>query len=116
MAKVYVTKCVVRKDKKQYPKGAVIEGLTAAEIERGLAQHWLEAVGTTEEPVAVEDRSKKKGGKGAEKKDDDKSLTLPKTERDQLLEKAVDLGILDKITDETTTEEIQKLIEEAQAK
>ena len=112
MAKVYVTKCIVRKDKKQYQKGAVIEGLSAEEIERGLAQHWLEAVGTVEEPTNVEDRKNKKGGKKDEKQD----KATAKTERDQLLEKAVDLGILDKITDATTVEEIQQLITEAQAK
>lgn len=110
MAKVYVTKCIVRKDKKQYQKGSFIEGLSSEEIERGLAQHWLEAVGSDEAPTTVEDRSKKK----KDNKKDDK--TPAKTERDQLLEKAVDLGILDLITDETPVEEIQQMIEEAQAK
>jgi len=111
MAKVYVTKCIVRRDKKQYQKGAIIEGLSAEEIERGLAEHWLDEVGTDEKPANVEDRKGKKSSKKEEK--DNKPPV--KTERDQLLEKAVDLGILDKITDEMTTEEIQKLITEAQA-
>jgi hypothetical protein len=102
MAKVYVTKCSVRKNKKQYQKGIVIEGLTAEEIERGLAQHWLEEVGSDQGPTDVGDRKNKKGGK-------DKEVPV-KSERDHLLEKAVDLGILDQITDEMTVEEIQQLI------
>ena len=112
MAKVYVTKCIVKRNDKQYQRGAVIEGLSAEEIERGLAEHWLEAVGADEGPTNVEDHKNKKGGK----KDDKDNKPPAKTEKDQLLEKAVDLGILDKITDEMTVEEIQKLITEAQAK
>lgn len=108
MAKVYVTKCIVRRDKKQYRKGVVIQGLSSQEIERGLAEHWLEAVGADEAPADVEDRKNKKRGRKSGKD------AAVKTEREQLLEKSVDLGILDKITDEMTVEEIQKLIAEAQ--
>jgi len=111
MAKVYITKCIVRKDKKQYPKGAVIENLSSEEIERGLEDHWLEEVGTGEAPSAIEDRKEKNGGKKGKKND----KPAAKTEKEQLLEKALDLGILDKITDEMTVEEIQKVIAEAEA-
>ena len=109
MAKVYVTKCIVRKDKKQYRKGVVIPCLSAAEIERGIEEHWLEAVGADEAPTDVEDRKNRKRGKKGGKDDP------AKTEREKLLEKAADLGILDKITDEMVVEDIQKLIAGAQA-
>jgi len=118
MAKVYVAKCVVKKDKKVYQKGAIIDNLSAEEIERGLDEHWLEQVGTDEAPAAVEvrkdknDKKNKKNEKPGSKPADDKDAA--KAERDQLLEKALDLGILDKITDEMTVEEIQKLVTEAQ--
>jgi len=115
MAKVYVTKCVVKKDKKLYQKGAVIKDLSAEEIQRGIAEHWLESVGIDEEPANVEDHKTEKGGGKGKPKDKTDKKNPEKSERDQLLEKAVDLGILDKITDETTAEEIQRLIAEAQA-
>ena len=125
MAKVYVTKCIVRKDNKQYQRGDVIEGLSDEEIERGIAQHWLEAVGNACDPKTI----KKKPEEGSKEKEDkppatekkpekggkEKENKPPATERDRLIEKAVDLGILDKITDETTVEEIQQLIAAAQA-
>jgi hypothetical protein len=50
MAKVYVTRCIVKKDGKSYKKGSVIEDLTDKEIKQGLAEHWLDAVGNDEEP------------------------------------------------------------------
>jgi hypothetical protein len=49
MAKVYVTRCLVKKDGKSYQKGSVIEDLTNEEIKQGLAEHWLDAVGNDEE-------------------------------------------------------------------
>jgi len=119
MAKVYVTKCIVRKDGNQYQKGAVIEGLSAEDVKRGIAEHWLEEVGSAEGPTVVKDRKTKESDKKDKKSE--KASAKPaddaanaKSQRDKLLEKAVDLGILDKITDETTDEEIQKLITEAQ--
>ena len=48
MAKVYVARCIVRKNGKQYAPGAIIEGLTDDEIAQGLSQKWLKKVGNDE--------------------------------------------------------------------
>jgi len=109
MAKVYLTKCKVKRNDMEYPKGSIIEDLSDEEIERGLSEYWLEEVGTNELPTVIKNKKDKKDGKKNGKN------VSAKTEREQLLEKAVDLGIIDKIADETTVEEIQKLIAEAQA-
>jgi TusA-related sulfurtransferase len=91
MAKAYITRCIVKKNNKQYQKGSVIEGLTADEIKQGLAQNWLEEAGNGKEPEEV------------------KNSATPK--REKLLKKAAELEI--QVTDEMTDEEIQKSITEA---
>jgi uncharacterized protein YaaW (UPF0174 family) len=93
MAKVYVTRCAVKKDGKMYQKGSVIEGLTEAEINQGIEQHWLQKVGEKEETVKEE---KPKGDKA---------------KREKLLKKAEELKIA--VTEEMSDEEIQKAIAEA---
>ena len=60
MAKVYVARCIVKRDGKRYEKGSVIENLTSDEIKKGLAEKWLEAVGNDKEP-ADEENPKAKG-------------------------------------------------------
>jgi len=91
MAKAYVTRCVVKKDKKTYKKGAVIEGLTPDEIKKGLAEHWLKKVGADDEPEG--------------------SGNSPAAKREKLVKKATDLGVA--VSEGMTNEEIQKSIEEA---
>ena len=99
MAKAYVTRCIVKRDNTLYEKGSVIEGLSEKEIKQGLAEHWLEAVGNSE-PAQPE-------GKPSA----DKSAKLSK--REKLLAKAEEAGVT--IDDSMSDEEIQKLIEDAQA-
>jgi len=116
MAKVYVARCIVKKDGKRYEKGNVIEGLTADEIAKGLAQKWLEAVGSNEPPkvetVKSEGKKNLKGGKKPVKTEQPKT-EQPKTERDALIEKALELEI--DIKDEMTDDEIRQLITEKEA-
>jgi hypothetical protein len=95
MGKVYVTRCIVKKDGKSYKKGSVIENLTAEEIKRGLAENWLEAIGNDDD------------GSGS----GDKLVKASK--RDKLLLKAKELGI--EVKDEMTNDEIQQLLKEAKA-
>jgi hypothetical protein len=63
MAKVYVTRCLVKKDGKSYKKGSVIKDLTTEEMKKGLAEHWLEAVGNDEEPTEKKSRKPSKNEK-----------------------------------------------------
>ena len=134
MAKVYITRCIVKRDGKQYAKGAVIEGLSETEIKQGLAQHWLEAVGLGEEPITVKDSNNKNSSKRnrllARAKEhgidvDDtmtekeiQQLVTEKLEeakqeaREELLARAKELGIT--VTEAMTDGEIQQLIEKAQ--
>jgi len=100
MAKVYVTRCIVKKDGKRYNKGAIIEGLTSDEIKKGLAEKWLEAVGSDEEPKAEGEKPK-----GEKKPQKDK--------RGALVKKAAELGI--EVKDEMTADDIQQLITEKEA-
>jgi hypothetical protein len=111
MAKVYVTRCIVKKNGKSYQKGSVIDGLTSDEIKQGLAEHWLEAVGSNgENKDETEVKAKRPKGKR------EKSGNLgPETDRATLLAKATELGILETITNEMTDEEIQQLITETEA-
>jgi hypothetical protein len=60
MAKVYVTRCIVKKDGKTYSKGSVIKDLSDEEIKQGLVEHWLEAVGNDEEPAGEEPKKPSK--------------------------------------------------------
>ena len=93
MAKVYITRCIVKKDGKQHARGSVMEGLTDDEIKQGLAQHWLEAVGHSDEPTSAKDSKKA-------------------FKREKLLAKAKELNI--NVSDAMTDEDIQQLIEKAQ--
>jgi hypothetical protein len=71
MAKVYVTRCIVKKDGRSYQKGSVMEGLTDKEIKQGLKERWLEAVGNDEEPAEAKPnkppKDEKPGKSGKEK-------------------------------------------------
>jgi hypothetical protein len=111
MAKVYVTRCIVKRDGKSYQKGSVIDGLTNEEIKQGLAEHWLEVVGNVDdenkgETAEVKAKPPKKGKPGN---------PGPETGRATLLAEAAELGIQETITDETTVEDIQRLIAEKKA-
>jgi hypothetical protein len=122
MAKIYVTRCIVKWDGKTYKKGQLIKGLTEKEIKQGISQSWLTAVADADDEDVTDtdanagrepaNSGKKKGGKKDDKKkDDEKNPSIPS--RDELLVEAGGLGILDLITDETPIEEIQEMIAEA---
>jgi hypothetical protein len=98
MGKVYVTRCIVKKNGKSYKRGSVIKDLTPEEIRQGLAEHWLEAVGNDEEP---------------EEKKPDKP---PKTQKPgkALLKEATEAGVT--VTEKMTVEEIERLIAETKAR
>jgi len=142
MAKVYITRCIVKKDGKQYKKGSVIEGLTPEEIKQGLSQHWLEAVGNNEGPTSnivsnnnTEGTSKNRNKLlekakelgipvkdsmtnaeiGQKIKDAIGKSKAPEKTRDELFAEAAALGIASLITEATTDEQIQTMIAEAQA-
>ena len=93
MAKQYTTKCIVKKDHKEYPKGSIIDGLTQEEIKAGLKNHWLEAVGTDDEPVQTEEKS------------------LDQMNKADLIAKAVELGV--QVEETWTKEELRQAIREA---
>ena len=95
MGKVYVTRCIVKRNGKQHEKGSVIKDLTLEEIKQGLAQRWLEAVGNDDD--------------GEESGLADEQTKASK--RDRLLAKAKELGI--EVKDEMSNDEIRKLIKEA---
>jgi hypothetical protein len=100
MEKVYVARCIVKRDGKVYKKGSIIDGLTADEIKKGLAEKWLEAVGSDKPAEAESGNAKvKEEPSNAKKK--------------ALAKKAAKLGI--DITDEMTADEIQQLITEKEA-
>jgi plasmid replication initiation protein len=103
MTKVYIARCIVKKNKKTYPKGAVIEGLTDAEIQQGLARHWLEEVGSHDGSAAVKNGKPEKENKKAGKKNRD-------ADRKALLDEAAAAGVA--VSDEMTDAEIQRLIAE----
>ena len=100
MEKVYRTRCIVKKDGKQYPKGSIIENLTAEEIQQGLAQSWLEDVGSKDTPTKP--------------KLDSKDSDTEKIDRKELLKQAEELDIKD--AKKFSNDEIRKLISEAKAK
>jgi len=81
--KVYITRCIVRKNGKQYKKGQVIKDLTQEEIKKGLAESWLIELGDSED----DDAGKSKNGKNGGKK------SLEKMSFEELLAKATELGI-----------------------
>jgi hypothetical protein len=92
MAKVYVTRCIVKRDGRSYKKGSVMNDLTNEEIKQGLAEHWLEAVGNDEEMEEKKPNKPPKAGKGnAGKPDQDDPLE--KMTADELTAEAVNLGL-----------------------
>ena len=117
MAKVYVARCIVKRNGKRYEKGDVIEDLSNAEIKKGLAEKWLDAVGNDKEPAKEE--SVKPKGKPKDSKNKGSGKATGEVEpsgktRDELLAEAAALGLVQGITEATTDEEIQKLITEVQ--
>jgi hypothetical protein len=68
MAKVYIARCIVKRNGVLYKKGSVIEELTEDEIKQGLAQHWLQAVGSTDETVKDEAGKSKTSKKNLSRK------------------------------------------------
>jgi hypothetical protein len=116
MAKVYMARCIVKKNGKSYKKGSVIKDLSPEEIKQGLAEHWLEAVGidgggNDEEPAEEKpnEPSRKKPGRPGKQNPDP---AVPPGEA--LLKEAVEAGIT--VTEKMTVEEIQRLIAEAKAR
>jgi hypothetical protein len=119
MAKVYVARCIVKRDGKSYEKGSVIKGLTDKEIKQGLAEHWLEAVGNDDggakdaelteqtEKKPAKPPTNKKTGKPEESKPDD----LEKKTVDELIAIAGGLGLQ---TESSMPEEtLRRVIREA---
>jgi hypothetical protein len=117
MAKVYLARCLVKKNGKSYKKGSVIKDLTGEEIKQGLAEHWLEAVGNDEEPEEkkptkppkTEKPGKPGKGKTGTSAQDD---PLEKMTADELFAEAVKRGIL--ADNLMSAEELRKTIREAQ--
>jgi hypothetical protein len=107
MAKVYVTRCLVKKDGRQYTKGSVIEDLTDKEIKQGLAEHWLEAVGNDEEPTENKPGKPENGKKG---KSGQKDL-LEKMTADELIAEAAGLGL--QIDNSMSEEVVREMIRKA---
>jgi hypothetical protein len=121
VAKVYVTLCIVKKDGKSYKKGSVINGLADEEIKRGLAEHWLEAVGNdddgsdegpAEKKPGKPPKAEKPGKAGKEKPGKpDHDDPLGKMTADKLISEAVNLGLQ---ADNSMSEEaLRKMIREA---
>jgi len=124
MANAYVTRCYVKKNSKMHKKGSVMEGLTAEEIKKGLAERWLEKIGNDDDPSddrtpeqKKRDRLLSKAEKAGITVDDrmaDEEIEAKIAEaykRKNLLDKAAKLGV--EVKGEMTNEEIQKLIKEA---
>jgi hypothetical protein len=106
MAKEYVTRCIVKRDGKSYKKGSVIKDLTSEEIKRGLAEHWLEAVGNDEEPA-----EKKPIKPQNDNSDRPKNDPLEKMTAVELIAKATELGL--KADKSMSEEKLRKMIREA---
>jgi len=81
MAKVYVARCIVKRNGETYKKGDIIEDLTTEEIKKGLAQKWLEAVGNYGSP-AKEESGKPKEKPKAQEKPEEKSEENPEDNQD----------------------------------
>jgi hypothetical protein len=86
MAKVYITRCIVKKDGKSYQKGSVIKDLADKEIKQGLAERWLEAVGNDDDEEPKESGGEKTGEPG---RDD----SLQKMTVNELIDLAASLGL-----------------------
>jgi hypothetical protein len=121
MAKVYVTRCLVKKDGKSYKKGSVIKDLTNEEIKQGLAEHWLETVGNDDDgndkkPAEKKPVEKKPGRLSEEKKSDKSGESkqddpLEKMTADELIAEAAGLGF--QFDNSMSEEVLRKLIREA---
>jgi hypothetical protein len=104
MGKVYLTRCIVKKDGKSYQKGLVIKNLTKEEIKQGLAENWLEAVGNDDN-----EESKESGG--------DKTVTpgqddsLQKMTAGELIDLAASLGL--QADNSMSAKMLRKMIREA---
>jgi len=130
MAKIYVSRCIVKRNGKTYPKGKVIKDLTEEEIKQGLSESWLTAVADVDEdddtdtdtdagkeaakPAAKPTAKTPAAKKNNDKKKDPEPDLDPVTERDELIAKATELGIADLIVEETPIEEIRQMVAEAQ--
>jgi heme-binding NEAT domain protein len=111
MDKVYVTRCLVKKDGKSYTKGSVIKDLTSEEITQGLAEYWLEAVGNDEEPTEKKPDKPPKPSKNKKPEKPGQDDPLEKMTAGELIAEAVSLGLQ---TDSSMSEEaIRKMIREA---
>jgi hypothetical protein len=120
MAKVYVTRCLVKKDGESYQKGSVIENLTDKEIKQGLAEHWLEAVGNDkdpdeetedpdERPTEREPSKPPKNGKPGKPGKSNRDDPLERMTTGELIAEAAGLGLQanDSMTDEALREMIR---------
>jgi hypothetical protein len=117
MGKVYLTHCIVKKNGRSWKKGSVIKDLIDEEIKQGLAEHWLEAVGSDEEPKENKPngppKTEKSGkpGKGKTGKPGPAD-PLEKMTAGELLAEAVKLGL--QADNSMPAETILKMIREAQ--
>lgn len=107
MAKVYVARCLVKKDGKSYKKGSVVKDLTDKEIKQGLAEHWLEAVGSDDD--GNDEESKESGGEKAGKPNQDDSLQ--KMTVAELMDVAGSLGL--QADNSMSAKVLRKMIREA---
>jgi hypothetical protein len=120
MAKVYTTLCIVKKDGKSYNKGSVIKDLTDEEIKRGLAEHWLEAVGNDDddgddgddEETTEKKPSKPRKPKKEKPGEPDQDDPLEKMTADELIAEAISLGLI-QADEAMPEEELRKMIREA---
>lgn len=99
----YLAKCIVKKNHKTYSRGSIIEDLTPDEIERGLAEQWLEKVGNDEEPETARPAKPAKAEKPPK--------TLDQMNKAELLALAAEKGI--EAGDSMTVAELKKKIKEA---
>jgi hypothetical protein len=115
MEKVYLTRCIVKKDGKSYKKGSVINGLTYEEIKQGLAEHWLEVVGNDdhdEKPTEKKPDKPPKIRKSGKPGKPNQGPPVPPGEA--LLKEAAEAGVT--VTEKMTVEEIERLIAETKAR
>jgi hypothetical protein len=112
MAKVYITRCIVKKNGRNWKKGSVIEDLTDVEIKQGLAEHWLEAVGNDEKPEKKKPNKPLKTEKSGKPGEANQGSTVPPGEA--LLKEAAKAGVA--VTEKMTVEEIERLIAETKAR
>jgi len=80
--KVYVTRCIVKRNDTQYKKGQVIKDLSEKEIEQGLKESWLKELGDGDDDDT-----------GSKPKKPNNKKSLEKMTFEELLAKATELGI-----------------------